>query len=232
MYVLPADGTDQSLDTDGTIETAIDSISYWFRTETDGLDLRWDTYAGELDVTFYRLSVVEDSITVEVAYVRDRLERELRQDGVIGLHKQYMVFYDGGSTWSCGGGAWPPLLKGVVSAVYLKGTPPNAAPCNSNILGASAIAPGYLEFAMLHEFVHTIGLAAGCALNHHLNGHVSDYSNDLMWSGDEPWDLPATLDIGGDDYFRHANNGCPDLAQVGYITPLPPDYWLPEGVER
>ena len=232
MYVIPADGANESLDTNGAIETAIESISYWFRSQTGGLDLRWDTYDGRLDITFHQLSSNESSITAEVAYVRDRLERELRDVGVIGLDKQYLVFYGGGSTWSCGGGAWPPLLKGVVSAIYLKGTPPNAPPCNSNTLGASATSPGYFEFAMLHEFIHTIGLAANCAPNHHLNGHVSDYNNDLMWAGDQPWDLPATLDIGGDDYFRHGNEGCPDLAQVGYITPLPPDYWLPEGVNQ
>ena len=109
--------------------------------------------------------------------------------------------------------------EGVVSAIYLKGTPPNAPPCNSNTLGASTTVPGYFEFAMLHEFIHSIGLAASCASNHHLNGHVSDFPNDLMWAGSEPWDLPATLDIGSDDYFRHSNGGYPDLAQVGYITP-------------
>ena len=85
---------------------------------------------------------------------------------------------------------------------------------------------------MLHEFIHSIGLAASCAPNHHLNGHVSDFPNDLMWAGSEPWDLPATLDIGGDDYFRHPDGGCPDLAQVGYIAPLPSDYWLPEGLQQ
>ena len=231
MYVLPADGTDEFLDTSGGIGTAIESIGYWFRIQTDGLELRWDTHNGELDVTFYRLSSEEQSITATGAYARDLLEIELRAGGVIQLDKQYMVFYGGGSTWSCGGGAWPPLLKGVVSAIYLKGTPPNAPPCNSNTLGASTTVPGYFEFAMLHEFIHSIGLAASCASNHHLNGHVSDFPNDLMWAGSEPWDLPATLDIGSDDYFRHSNGGCPDLAQVGYITPLPSNYWLPEGLQ-
>ena len=112
MYVLPADGTDEFLDTSGGIGTAIESIGYWFRIQTDGLELRWDTHNGELDVTFYRLSSEEQSITATGAYVRDLLEIELRAGGVIQLDKQYMVFYGGGSTWSCGGGAWPPLLRG------------------------------------------------------------------------------------------------------------------------
>jgi len=85
---------------------------------------------------------------------------------------------------------------------------------------------------MFHEFVHTIGLAAGCSPNHDLTGHASDYTNDIMWAGNEPLDLLASLDIGADDHFRHNNNGCLDLAQAGYITPLQFDYWLPEEVER
>ena len=112
MYVLPADGTDESLDTSGVIGTAIESIGYWFRSQTDGLELRWDTYNGELDVTFYRLSSQEELITAAGAYVRDVLELELRGRGVIQLNKQYMVFYGGGSTWSCGGGACATTSEG------------------------------------------------------------------------------------------------------------------------
>ena len=232
MYVLPSDGIDESLDTNGAIDRAIASISYWLKTQTGGLDLRWDTYNGQLDITFYRLSVNEATVTATNAYVRNLLEQQLRAAGVVTSAKQYAVFYGGGSIWSCGGGAWPPRLKGVVSAIYLKGTPPNAPACDTTAFGSSATEPRYFEVAMLHEFLHTIGLIAICAPNQHLNGHVSDSPNDLMWSGNAPWQLPPKLDIGNDDYFRHGNSGCPDLANSGYIDPLPADYWLPEGVDQ
>ena len=115
--------------------------------------------------------------------------------------------------------------------MYLKGTPPNAPACSSNTLGASVTDPGFFEAGMLHEIMHTIGLVAECAPNHHLAGHVSDSSNDLMWAGNEPWELPPRLDIGNDDYFQHNNAGCLDLANSGFINPLPSDYWLPQGFD-
>ena len=52
VCAIAADGTDRAFDTDGAIKTSIESISYWFKTESSGLDFRWDTYQGELDVTF------------------------------------------------------------------------------------------------------------------------------------------------------------------------------------
>ncbi len=230
VYAIPADGVDRAFDTNGSIRTSIESISYWFNTESGGLNLRWDTYKGELDITFFQLALNENTVTIFGAYVRDVLEQQLNAAGAIRPIKQYMVFYDGGSTYACGGGPWPPLLYGVVSAMYLQGEPPGAIGCNTNQLGASPSVPGYLDIAMLHEFIHALGLASTCAPNHHLSGHVSDSPNDLMWAGDAPWNLPPRLDIGNDDYFRHGNPDCPDLANVGYIVPLPDDYWLPPGV--
>jgi len=117
-----------------------------------------------------------------------------------------------------------------LSAMYLQGEPPGAAGCGKNVLGASPAATGYLDIAMFHEFIHSLGLVSTCAPNQHLAGHVSDSPNDLMWAGDAPWELPPRLDIGNDDYFRHGDSDCPDLAKVGYIVPLHQNYWLPPGV--
>lgn len=114
--------------------------------------------------------------------------------------------------------------------MYLNGEPPGAPRCNTNILGSSQTVPGYSDIGMLHEFIHAMGLSPTCASNHHLAGHVSDSPNDLMWAGYALWELPPRLDIGNDDYFRHGNPDCPDLANVGYIDSLPKDYWLSPGV--
>ena len=140
--------------------------------------------------------------------------------GFNDFNKIYAVFWDGGSNFACGGGAWPPTLVGNVAAMYLRGTPPGAPPCDTNILGASATTPGYLEFAMLHEVMHTLGLVATCAPHEHGSGHVSDSNTDLMWQGPQPW-MPDTLDIGHDDYFQAGNPNCLDLSNSAFLSPLP-----------
>jgi len=113
VYAIPADGVDRSFDTNGAIRTSVEAVSYWFRDQSGGLDLRWDTCNGELDITFLRLVSHEALITAAGAFVREALERELKAAGAIQPNKQYMVYYDGGSTYSCGGGAWLPLIYGV-----------------------------------------------------------------------------------------------------------------------
>lgn len=82
---------------------------------------------------------------------------------------------------------------------------------------------------MLHEIVHTLGGVAVCAPNHTLAGHVSDNPADLMWSGEQPWSLPPTLDVGRDDYFAHDNPSCFDLKRSAFLSPIPPSAELPPG---
>ncbi len=79
-----------------------------------------------------------------------------------------------------------------------------------------------MDIAMLHELVHTLGFVAECAPHHTLNGHASDSPNDLMWSGNAPWQLPPRLDIGRDDYYGHGRSDCADLARSPYLTSNPP----------
>jgi hypothetical protein len=42
-----------------------------------------------------------------------------------------------------------------------------------------------------------------------------------MYAGELPW-YPSVLDIGRDDYFKHNNPGCLDLANSPYMTPMTP----------
>jgi hypothetical protein len=156
-------------------------------------------------------------------YVRDAIEEELGAAGAIAPDKLYAVYYDGSSTWSCGGGAWPPALVGRVAALYLQGAPPGAPTCDTNAFAVPPAGSGYLEFAMIHEIFHTLGAAAICAPNEVLAGHVSDATNDLMWAGDAPWQFPAHLDIGRDDYYGHGTAGCVDIARSVFLDPAGQD---------
>ena len=217
MYVLPSDGVDENLAKNGTLARSVSTFQRWLVGQTNGHQLRLDTYGGALDITFFRLSRTDSQIASHGAFVRDQIESELVSAGFNHPNKIYAVYYGGGSTFSCGGGAWPPELPGEVAALYLKGTPPGAPPCATNSFASSEDGPGYLEFAMLHEILHTIGIVASCAPHHTLSGHVSDSPNDLMYAGSLPWQ-PSILDTGRDDYFRHNNASCLDLANSPYMT--------------
>ncbi len=225
VYAVPSDGTDRALDTSGAIASSVASFQRWLAGETGGASLRQDTFQGELDITFVRLPATDAAIAARGAFVRDELEQLLRSGGHLTANKLYAVYYDGSSTYSCGGGAWPPALPGSVAAMYLHGRPPGAPACDTNALAAPGAPPGYLDYAMLHELLHTLGAVPSCAPHHHLAGHTSDREDDIMWAGTGRWQIPGRLDPGRDDYYGHGRSDCLDLARSPYLTsnaPPPP----------
>lgn len=218
IYALPSDGVDRELDDNGTIAREIGSFQRWLSGQAGGRALRIDTAGGSPDVTFFRLAKTDAEVAARGAYVRDEIEAELHAAGFNAPNKIYAVWYDGGSTYACGGGAYPPSLPGNVAAMYLHGTPPGAPPCDSNPFAASADSPpGYLQLSMLHELLHTMGLVAACAPHEVRAGHVSDSPEDLMYAGDEAW-RPTYLDVNHDDYYAANIPGCLDLATSGWLT--------------
>jgi hypothetical protein len=226
MYVLPSDGIDRGLDTGGVIARSANAAQKWFVTQTGGTRVRFDTYQHAPDVTFFRMSASDREIAASGAYVRDRIETEIKVAGFNDPRKIYAVFYDGSSTFACGGGAWPPDLPGSVAALYLKGAIPNARPCATVLFATSEDAPGYWEFSLLHETFHTLGVVATCAPHHTNRGHVSEDPRDLMYGGTLPWQ-PSILDINHDDYYKHQNANCLDLAESIFLEPSVPAAVLP-----
>jgi hypothetical protein len=208
---------DERHDIEGRIENSVLAFNNWLAAQSAGRQLRLDTYSGLLDVTFFRLGRTDEEMKSLGAFVRDEIERQFIAAGHAQPNKLYVAYYGGGSTWSCGAGAWPPTLPGILGAMYLHGTPPNAPPCDSNALGESPTLPGYFEFGMLHEILHVLGYVPTCAPRHTLAGHVSEPTNDLMYAGTSPWQLPPSLDIGNDDYFNHSIPSCPDFADSPYL---------------
>jgi hypothetical protein len=216
VYAIPSDGTDRALDTNGVISGTVAVWEDWLASQTGGRILRLDTYQGADDITFVRLPQTDAELAGADPYIRDRIEADLETSGLIVPGKIYAVYYDGASTYACGGGAWPPVLPGVVAALYLHGAPPGAPPCDTNQFHARGEAPGYLDFAMIHEIMHTLGFVPSCAPHFTLAGHVSDSPNDLLYAGPQNW-YPMTLDVGHDDYFNAHIPGCPDLSDSLYL---------------
>jgi hypothetical protein len=186
----------------------------WFESQTLGGGLRLDTSGGELDVSFHRLADTNASLAGRGLFLRDAIEQALRAAGFNRPDKVYAVYYDGSSTAACGGGAWPPTLPGNVGAVYMRATHGAGLPCYDPSLSRHGLQ--IMDFAVLHEVLHTMGFVPTCAPHHTRSGHVSDDPRDLMYAGDEAW-RPAVLDVGQDDYYHGHILGCRELAESPYL---------------
>jgi hypothetical protein len=251
LYVVAADGDDLALDTSGRLCDSVRAFATWFHGQT-GAYLRLDTAGGAIDLGFARLARTDLELrgddpanaTVEhgTAFVRDRLERELAAAGLIAAGKLYAVYYGGTSAYSCGGGAWPPLVAGRVGAFYLGAAPyPDLPRCADGAWGDASLVPAYADYAMLHELMHTIGLVADDAPHEHTMGHVFDPAapqpqRDLMYTprpgmSDPPWASNArdglVLDLAHDDYFE--SDTANDLAASSLLAPLAPAPRRPPG---
>jgi hypothetical protein len=217
MYVLPCDGDDQRLDTNGTIATSVEVAQRWLEDQTEGQRLRVDRRGRRLDITFVRLGRTDSDLATHGIFLRDELEKEVHAAGFNDPDKIYAVYYGGRSTAACAGAPLPPVLVGNVVALYLFGEPPGAPPCHTNQFASAGGEPGYWEFVLVHEILHALGLVAACAPNHTAAGHTSDDPRDLMYAGPLAWQ-PSILDIGRDDYFAHPNDTCLDLRDSTFLT--------------
>ena len=202
-------------------------MQQWFIEKTGGPRLR--LVAGSVPVVF-----VGDTDTQIAAYgdrVRDRVEELLQREGYDDPYRLYAVWYDGTSTFSCGGGAWPPDLQGHVAALYLKGrydSGGHTVDCAQDRFSSDGVTVEINELKMLHEIMHTLGLVGRGAPHHTREGHTSDSPRDLMYAGDEDWD-PRVLDVGHDDYYLTGRTDIPDLGRSVFLDPLPTDPTPPPG---
>lgn len=209
LYVLPSNGSDRGLDKDGTIAASVANWQGWLRSQTGGRGLHLDTFRGELDVTFHRLRTSNSALARRGVFIRDAIEAELKKAGYDKPGKLYAVYYDGSNTAACGGGAWPPTLPGNVGAIYMRATYDKGLLCYDPVVSLQELQ--IMDFAMLHELLHTMGIVPTCAPRHTRAGHVSDSPKDLMYAGSKDW-YPSVLDVGRNDYFNAPIRGCLDLA--------------------
>ena len=231
MYVLPKDGKDLSLDTNGKIATAVATFQQWLARQTVGQRLRFDTYQGALDITFVRLNKTNEQIKSQGVKVRDIIEEELKSLGFNNPQKLYAVYYGGSSAVSCGAFAWPPLKIGHVAAIFQDGTFRVGRPCDTKTFASDVNKPGYLELEWIHHILHGLGGAQKCAPHYvekRLPGHVSDSPKDLLYEGNQPWE-PSILDQGRNDYYKHNIPGCYDLAKSVFFDPTDKDAIPPPG---
>jgi len=85
IYFVPSDGTDNALDTDGTLENALAAMNQWFASETGGRRMRLDTYnlKGTLrpDISFVRGLKTTAEYAADDAGAFTAITNELAQRG-------------------------------------------------------------------------------------------------------------------------------------------------------
>jgi hypothetical protein len=221
IYAVPSGGTDRQLDLTGAIQNSVGSWQTWLGGQTGGRKMRVDTHQSLLDITYVALPRTD---AVYVSYgtnIRDSIEADLKRlDQANAAGKIYEAYYEGGNTTACASAAWPPQLAGVVGVIYLKGLASGPVPCANNALASSpTAAPGYMEFAAIHELLHLLGVVSTTAPNHTLSGHVSTSPSDLMYAGSQPW-TPSTLDANKQNYYNPAGlpAGVFNLANSPYLA--------------
>jgi PASTA domain-containing protein len=228
LYVVPSDGADGQLDSNGGMEQSIARIQNWLVTQTGNQGLRVDTYNGAPDITFVRLPHSDAQATMTNPWPLWVMGEDLVAAGFNDPAKVYAAFYDGHSTWACGGAKSPALPK--LGAMYLQAQPTNdPRPCrDAPGFGTGTDRPGYFEIGLLHEVLHTIGFSPPCAPHASASAfpdHVNDSPTDLMYGPDAThtagWNWSnAVLDFNHDDYYRAHIPACADLSDSPYLTPM------------
>jgi hypothetical protein len=228
LYVVPADGADGQLDTNGAFEQSVARIERWFVTHAQNQGLRVDTFNGIPDITFVRLPHSAAQATATNPWPLWVMGEDLVAAGFNNPAKVYAALYDGPSKWACGGASSPALPK--LGAMYLQAQPTNdPRPCrDAPGFGTGTERPGYFEIGLLHEIMHVIGFSPRCAphsSNSAFRDHVNDSPTDLMYGPDPVatagWNWSnAVLDFNHDDYYRANIPGCPDLSNSPYVEAL------------
>lgn len=223
MYVLPADGTDRTFDSDGTINAAMQLAQNWFAGQTGNRHIRYDTYQGALDITFLRLTRSDGQLLSFGLGIRDALQADVVAAGFRDPKKIYAVFYGGGSPRfgvqiPCGQGGSPGAMGAIYLACLLERT-------DIQTLIPVHGLPKILGLGIIHEVFHNLGAVPACA-PHAAASHASDDTRDIMVASlstqlstyRDAGFLPM-LDVGRDDYYGHANVSCLDIAKSTFIEP-------------
>jgi len=234
FYVLPADATDQNRDLDGKINKTIEAVNAWFFEQSGGSKIRFDTYQGQLDITFVQMDMTnaqfhEASVATYGGpyWVRDILEENLAKKNLFQPGKIYVAMFEiDRQPIACADAAHPPDLMGRMAGLYPSVVVEAGWNCANYKLGTGTSSA---DMDVIHEIVHLLGFAAPCGKNPTSlanMSHTGDFNNDLMWApganSTEDWDTDhMQLDPGNDDYFKHGIPDCADLANSAFLDPLP-----------
>lgn len=217
VYLNSADGPDRGLDTTGVLHNSVGSFQSWFTSKTGKLQ-RQDTYQGKLDIVYFKSLKTNAEIAARGAFVVTELYGQLREAGFNDPNKRYLIYYNGTSTYACGGA----LVDGQAAAMYLRAVLSSGASCLGQSFAPANAPPGYWEFAMLHDSFHIGGIVDRFAPNHYNPNpyHVNDIA-DLMHNGLGGWS-PTVVDSTTRNYYGdNVPAGVRNLRNDPILIPAP-----------
>ena len=230
LYVVPSDGADGQLDTNGVMEQSIARIENWVVTQTGNQALKVDTYKGVPDITFFRLPRSDAQATEVHPWPIWAIGEDLVAAGFNDPAKVYAALYDGRSIM----GVWRsevacPAEAGCHVHPRRGQRTIRAHVSDAPGFGTGTDRPGYFEIGLLHEVMHVTRVRAELRSpreRRHLakscqrqpNGPHVRSRRDKSPAG---WDWSsAVLDFNHDDYYRAHIPGCPDFSDSPYLMPL------------
>lgn len=244
IYMVPQDATDRKLDLDPGTGVAIAGMQRWLSAAAGGLQWRFDTHRGGLDITYVRTAKPTEAYT-DVFDIRDELmHRGFDQSRT---KKRYLVLFDGATEHpACGEAEYPvygassyaglatgPRLGGSTAVVYLRADPR----CQTGSRGTTA-KPGHFQAVALHELIHLEGVVspasphrcgesvpgshvctAGPLVFEPAVAALDPERRDVMFPAPTVPLAEKTLDAGNDDYYRAvARPGMISLETSAYLV--------------
>jgi hypothetical protein len=226
IYMVPADGADEALDTNGVLENAVASMNLWVEEQTGGRHLRLDTSLDRrtgrpaLDVSFVRGNRTAAEYAADPAGAFTAVTNELAERGWTAspLVKRYLVYYAGAAANNrvCGTAFYNTLDTSYAqwSVVFLDATPG----CGARDFGTPTTGAGKSEAIALQELLHNENMVRPQAPHHcaAAQGHIctAQAGARVLGAGDpESGDVlfpfvtvplrDKALDNGHDDYYDH-----------------------------
>jgi hypothetical protein len=222
IYFVPSDAMDQTLDTNGVLESSVQSMNAFLESQT-GRHIRLDTYSdrgtARLDISFVRgnLTAAEYAATGD-AFTTVTDELEARGWNADPSQKRYYVYYEGPAESAniCGTAFLNTLGTSYAqwTVVWLGASPG----CGARDFGTAATGPGMSESILLHESTHNEGLVRPESIHHcwafqfHLCSAAAGAALDTL--DPEAVDVmfpfvtyplrDKLLDPGNDDYYSHS----------------------------
>jgi hypothetical protein len=221
VYVTPKDGRDRGADFNGQLRNEVIVAQQWLFKEV-GRSFKFDTYQGEPDITFVRLSRTEHEIfNLGDGQSNVTLQLELDLLGFNDPQKLYAVYFDGGfRNGECGGNGG----VGGIALTIMGGRMDCFLNFSPQANGSGQMRQGSHASVMMHEVIHALDFVARCAPDHDdpHPGHLQTISDDLMAFDGSGFTF-YRLDKNRSEYYGHNIANCVDLEDSALWQDAPTD---------